>query len=346
MAHDVHLVGSVPLANAEQVFSTVSAALGGKLKRIPDGETGARSDWITWLEPLFAGNPALEPSDEVFRVHAQAQGRRRYRLKPGCTVDDIRFDNLFYADIAKDSYAVFRRLQDAGTIPPGTRFQVDLVPAHSVIWLFLVEALHAAVDPIYNAALKREIDKIAAAIPHRDLAIQFDVASAVFARLARNEASPYGRTKAEMQERFSNILVDLGSHVPAGVELMFHLCYGDANHRHAVEPADMGDMVTFINRVSRGIGRPVDLMHMPVPRDRSDDAYFAPLRQLRLRPETELCFGLIHYTDGVAGTKQRLATARRHAKRFAVATECGFGRRDPRTIPELLRIHAEVAELD
>ena len=70
MAHDVHLVGSVPLANAEQVFSTVSAALGRKVKRIPDGETGARSDWITWLEPLFSDNPALEKSDEVFRVHA------------------------------------------------------------------------------------------------------------------------------------------------------------------------------------------------------------------------------------------------------------------------------------
>jgi len=30
----------------------------------------------------------------------------------------------------------------------------------------------------------------------------------------------------------------------------------------------------------------------------------------------------------------------------AAWTECGFGRRDPKTIPELLRIHAQVAELD
>jgi len=27
-------------------------------------------------------------------------------------------------------------------------------------------------------------------------------------------------------------------------------------------------------------------------------------------------------------------------------SECGFGRRDPATIAELLRIHAEVADLD
>ena len=54
MPRDVHLVGSVPMASAEEVFETVSAALGPRLKRLPDGETGARGDWITWLEPAFA----------------------------------------------------------------------------------------------------------------------------------------------------------------------------------------------------------------------------------------------------------------------------------------------------
>jgi hypothetical protein len=35
-----------------------------------------------------------------------------------------------------------------------------------------------------------------------------------------------------------------------------------------------------------------------------------------------------------------------YAEKFSMATECGFGRRDPRTIPGLLRIHAEVADLN
>ena len=51
---NVHLVGSVPLANAHDVFVAVSRALGSRLRRIPDGETGARSDWIAHLEPIFA----------------------------------------------------------------------------------------------------------------------------------------------------------------------------------------------------------------------------------------------------------------------------------------------------
>jgi hypothetical protein len=85
---------------------------------------------------------------------------------------------------------------------------------------------------------------------------------------------------------------------------------------------------------------------MPVPRDRADDAYFEPLRRLALRPETELSLGLVHYTDGVEGTEKRLATAKKYAGNFSIATECGFGRRNPRTIPELLHIHAVVADLD
>lgn len=339
----VHLVGSVPLRDAREVFQTVAGVLGPRLKRIPDGETGERSDWITWLEPAFAKNPALEKSDELFRVHATGTARVRYRLKPGKNATQVRFDNLFYADIAKASYDEFAALQTQGVIPKGVRFQIDLVPAHSVIWLFLQDDLHQPLDPIYNEALKREIDKIAAALPHDQIAIQFDVASAVFARLQRGEANAYGKTRAEMLASFSRILTDLANHVPAKIELLFHFCYGDSNHKHVVEPTDMGDMVDVANRLSADIKRTIQVIHMPVPRDRNDDAYFQPLARLRLKPETELSLGLVHYTDGVTGTRERLATAERHAKSFSIATECGFGRRDPATIPELLRIHAEIA---
>lgn len=339
----VHLVGSVPLADAREVFTAVGAALGPRLKRIPDGETAERSDWITWLEPVFADNPALEKSDELFRIHATGTARIRYRLKPGKSVRDVSFGNLFYADIAKASYAEFAALKAQGKIPKDVRFQIDLVPAHSVIWLFLQDDLHQPLDPIYNDALKREIDKIAADLPHGEIAIQFDVASAVFARLQRNEPNAYGKDRAEMLARFSSILTDLAEHVPADIELLFHFCYGDSNHKHVVEPRDMADMVDVANRLSVDIKRPIELIHMPVPRDRSDDAYFAPLEDLRLKSETELCLGLVHYTDGIAGTRQRLTAAERHVKDFSVATECGFGRRDPKTVPELLRIHAEIA---
>ena len=250
MARNVYLVGSVPFANAQAVFETVSAALGPHLLTLPDGETGERLDWITWLEPVFAGNPAFEPSSETFQLHAGVAGRRRYGLKPGRSPRDVTFDNLFYADIARRSYASFAALKQAGKIPPPVKFQVDLVPAHSVIWLFVEDKLQRAVDPIYNDAVLREIDKIVAAIPSDQLAIQFDIASAVFARLERNQPGPYGATKEAMQETFSAIVVRLAERVPAAVDLLFHFCYGDAGHRHVVEPTDMADMVDYANRLS------------------------------------------------------------------------------------------------
>jgi hypothetical protein len=347
MSHHVHLVGSVPLPDARAVFSTVSAALGPHLKTIPDGETGERLDWITWLEPVFAQHPAFEPSGETFQLHgALARKDRRYRLKAGASIADVRFDNIFYADHAIKSYAVFAELKRQGVIPTQVKFQVDLVPAHSVIWLYVQEDLHPPVDKLFNDAVLREIDKIAAAIPHDQLAIQFDIASAVFARLERNQPTSYGTTKQEMQETFAAIVVRLANHVPADIDLMFHFCYGDAGHKHVVEPTDMGDMVEFANRLSARVTRPIQMIHMPVPRGRSDDAYFAPLKRLTLKPETQLCLGLVHYTDGVAGTRLRLATAKKYAQGFSIGTECGFGRRDPATLNELLRIHAEVAKED
>ncbi len=82
MSRDVYLVGSVPLASARDVFETVSAALGPRLKRIPDGETGDRINWVFWQEKLFAQHPAFERSDKDFQLHATSGLWRRYRLKP------------------------------------------------------------------------------------------------------------------------------------------------------------------------------------------------------------------------------------------------------------------------
>jgi hypothetical protein len=107
----------------------------------------------------------------------------------------------------------------------------------------------------------------------------------------------------------------------------------------------MSNLVEFANFVSSGIARPIQLFHMPVPRDRSDDAYFAPLARLSLQQGTNVSLGLVHFTDGLQGTARRMDMARNYIKTFWIATECGFGRRPPETIPALLRLHAEAAAL-
>ena len=65
---------------------------------------------------------------------------------------------------------------------------------------------------------------------------------------------------------------------------------------------------------------------------------------LALHRETELYLGLVHHTDGVEGTKARIAAAQNVVSHFGVATECGTGRRPAGTMTELLRVHAAVAQ--
>ncbi len=143
-----------------------------------------------------------------------------------------------------------------------------------------------------------------------------------------------------------NRLTRISTRIPSDVELGYHLCYGDEGGRHFKQPTDTSVMVELANALAGAIPRSINWLHMPVPRDRTDDAYFAPLRTLTLRPETEFYLGLIHDTDGVEGSRRRIEAAQRSIADFGLATECGMGRRPPETIPDLLRIHAEVAAAD
>src|ERR1700685_2584048 len=96
--------------------------------------------------------------------------------------------------------------------------------------------------------------------------------------------------------------------------------------------------------MAAGLRRPLNWVHMPVPRDRDDDAYFAPLRALRLPESTQLFLGLVHATDGIDGVRRRTAAARRSPPPFGIATECGFGRRPPQTVAALLELHRTAAD--
>jgi len=68
MATHVHLVGSVALDSAQDVFSTAGKLLGPYLERVPDGEPGGRRLWISWQIPLLRANPSLQvvaPADQT-----------------------------------------------------------------------------------------------------------------------------------------------------------------------------------------------------------------------------------------------------------------------------------------
>src|SRR5260370_11770511 len=120
----------------------------------------------------------------------------------------------------------------------------------------------------------------------------------------------YLAVSADLKRELLDRLIRLGNRVPADVQMGYHLCYGDAGHRHFVQPKDTSKLVETANAVSAGVQRPITWIHLPVPSNRSDDAYFAPLHALQLHPETELYLGVVHLHDGAAGAQQRIAAAR------------------------------------
>jgi hypothetical protein len=340
-ANDVLLVGSVPLDSAREVFQTCATALGSHLKALPDGEVGARKSWIQCQAKLvFDGHPALETLTRPKSLDGLAgdyNDNWSFRLKPG--VSAVDFEDLHYARWAKESYEVFRQMRQRGEIPAGLRFQVSLpTPAGGSLSFFSEGKDREIVYPVYEAAMLREAAKICAEIPHDDLAVQWDVCLEVL-EIAANfpllEGDPWVRAARQFDRMFQAI--------PADVMLGFHLCYGDLAHHHMVEPADLGLSVRMAKLAIAQAKRRVDWVHMPVPMNRNDDAYFGPLREWR-SDDTAVFLGLIHIQDGVAGSLARAAIARRYLKRFGVATECGLGRRPRETLPEVLRIHREVAE--
>ena len=76
-------------------------------------------------------------------------------------------------------------------------------------------------------------------------------------------------------------LVRICRPIPQEAELGFHLCYGDWDAKHFVEPQDAARMVSLTT--PRGaVQHPISYIHMPVPIGRDDEAYFTPFNTLKV----------------------------------------------------------------
>jgi hypothetical protein len=338
MTTHVHFVGSIGLDSTEEVFQALGATLKPWLKRCPDGESGGRRLWISYQWPVLRATAFLEPATDTA---IPGMGLCVMRVKPAAAAD-IHFGELGYAREARTSYQDFRAARDAGTFERKTRFQVSLPTPAAVIGAFVIPQDMDRVLPAYERAMLRELQTICAAIPHVDLAIQWDVCIEMLqwdGRLAMTPPFP------EMEQAFAATFRRLAAAVPEDVELGFHLCYGDLDAKHFIEPQDLGKAVSLANLIIAASSRAVNWIHMPVPADRDDPAYFAPLKELARAPRMELYLGLVHAQGGAEGTMRRMKAAAAFVNDFGIAAECGIGRaRTPEQAQEIMLVHARAAE--
>ncbi len=336
----VHLVGSVGLNGVEDVFRMVGPMLGRRLRRIPDGEPGPRRLWVSFQYPLLRSSPFLRPDPSG--ALRKTSGFPLLCLAEDAAPKDVSFGELGYAREARASYLDFVAARHRGEIAPGIRFQVCLPTPMSVIYAFCTARDVAAIEAAYETAMAHEVSAICRHIPHADLCIQWDVCHdmIIWDGQPQDQFPLVNASKREITARIARICAP----IPDDVELGFHLCYGDFGGKHFFDPVTARHLVDISNAVASAVRHQLAYIHLPVPLPRATDEFFAPMRDFKLAPETEIYLGLIHVADGVEGARRRIELARKYVPKFGVATECGFARaRKPDVVRRLLAIHADVA---
>jgi hypothetical protein len=341
------LVGSVNLPDTESTFRAAVDTLGRRLRRVPDGETGDRFHWIVFQADLIGGAEGIERvGDEP--VLLRNLDLRPLRFADGVDPARVVLPKLDYARAALESYGTFAALREQGVIPAGIRFQVSLPTPLAVVVALVREEDRAAFEPLYERALYAELDEILSSIPHEDLAIQWDTAVEFGLIESADYGTDYGATfRAPFEDLWEGLAERArrqASAVPEDVELGFHLCYGDAGEKHFVEPKDTANLVRYANLLREVSPRPITWIHLPVPIERDDEAYFAPLAGLQKEPGTELYLGLVHREDGAEGAQRRAAAASAFVRDFGVGTECGIGRAPDGSVPGILETHRVAQE--
>lgn len=337
----VHFNGGVNLADTETVMRELATRVPVGVRRIPDGETGERQNWIFYQLQKFWQTPGLEQADSG-NPEEGYQALPKVRLTEGTTAQDVDWPDLGYAMAYQDSYAKFRQLREEGVIPSGVRFQAQYPTPLASINGWVVPEEQAQLEPSYERALFADLDTLLGAVPHEDLAVQWDVA-VEFGLLET------GFDPIEGQD-FNGIvarLVRCVDQVPADVPVGLHLCYGDYQHQHFVQPESLATQVRVSNAVASGAGRSVSWLSFTVPQSRADAGYFAPLADLEVPPDTELYLALVAYhpedqESGTTAQQIRLVDELLGSREWGICTECGMARAQREEIPGLLDQHRSI----
>ncbi len=324
MTRAAHLVGSIPGDDAGDAMSLALRNLGPQLRWLPDGETGDRHNWIIHIIEGLRSHPDLELKKDgdwsdydktpVFRV------RRGHRLR--ATSLDFGHVTAF-----EESWPIFSRLRDQqGT--PALAFQSG-VPGDLDMALFTLGPLgafrHRAVFRQATVGEMREIFRRGG----KDVVFQIEVpAELVF--VARMPG-PLQRVMASFLARG---VARLAREAPDGARFGIHLCLGDMNHRALGNMTDATPAVLLANAIVKAwpAGRHLEYVHAPfaaaqaVPR--TDPAWYAPLRRLKLPRATRFVAGFVHEDQDLEEQRQLRGLIERNAGREVdVSTSCGLGRR-------------------
>jgi hypothetical protein len=339
----VHLNGSINLPDADTVFHELGERIGRLARRYSDGETGDRGNWIFFQLQRFWETPGLEQAGVIEREATGAyRTSPKVQIADGADADAIEWPSLGYADAYLASYQRFRELRDVGDVPAGTHFQIQYPTPLASINAWVIDEDQDRLEPSYTRALYADLHRLLDALPHDQIAVQWDVA-VEFGILVGG----FGATPTQDFDSIIRRLVDAVEQVPADVPVGLHLCYGDYQHEHFREPESLALQVQVANAVTERASRPVSWFAFTVPQYQADAAYFAPLTDLAVAPETDVAFALVPYHPDTQppGTTERqvaLIDAQLGDRPWGICTECGMGRVEREDVTRLLDLHRQI----
>jgi len=321
----VHLVGTVPADDTKAALELFADKLGDRLPPwVPDGETGARLNWIQRIVEDLRRHPDLRlAQDGDWSDYGKTPS---FEVAPNRSFTTLDLDYFQYFEQSWPAFQEFR-----GSLDRPVSLQVG-IPGHLDLALgafgFKPAAALRNVAPFRDATV-REITLIQNTAGD-DVVFQMEIPIPLIllTRLPRrSQPLAAGRIAAE--------LLKVVRRTRRGTRFGIHLCYGDMNHRSMAEPEDTRPAVLLANSLVKQWpqAQTLEFVHMPFGRGieppPADDEFYSQLAELRLSPGVRFAAGIVHEARGV----EELRRLRDRIERLVggsvdLAAACGLGRRD------------------
>jgi len=337
----VHLVGTVPAADAPSAFELFATKLDGLLPVwVPDGETGNRLDWIQRIIEGLRDHPDLRLAKDG--TWSDYTNTPYFAVAPGRKFTTLDLD---YSDHFVESWPAFQAFRQTRQTPHV--LQVG-IPGHLDLALsafgFKPTQAFRNLAPFRDATV-REITKIHA-VAGDDVLFQLEIPIPLIllTRLpAPVRPAAAGRLAAE--------LVKVVRRSPGGTRFGIHLCYGDMNHESMGDPVDSAPLVKLANALAKAWpdAQRLEFVHAPFARGHEppplDIEFYRPLAGLRLPDSVRFAAGFVHEDR----TLDELRTLRDQIEALVgstvdVGASCGLGRRDLERAEVNLELSRAVAE--
>jgi hypothetical protein len=321
-SRSVHLVGTIPAPSTEEALARVTGVLGDTIGPcLPDGETGARGDWVNRLVEDLRTHDDLElVRDGTWSSYTDTPA---FRVKKGRR---LRWIDLDYLAEFEKSWPVYQEMVEAS----GRSFQVG-IPGHfdvaAIAFGFNLPTALRSLGPFRDATIREMAGIWALARSRVVFQLEVPIELIMLTRMPRPARPVAAR-------RFAREILRLVEAAPGGARIGLHLCLGDLNNESMGKPADAGPLVILANAIMAEWpnGRILEYVHVPLAHGSEpptmDPDYYAPLSQLWIPDEVRFIGGFIHEGSLIKDlVKIRDQIEFNLGRRIDVAASCGLGRR-------------------